>query len=129
MNRIDIPLIPLVWGDAIKTLAPAIDLGGEYTHTAVYESLCAGVMVLWACVDAYSVTAYADFPRGRTAYVKWAAGENVHAWLPAANAAWNRWARDMGCTQIRMSGRKGWARLISDADNDVMLRRMLNTTP
>jgi hypothetical protein len=126
MQCIEPALIPLVWPDAIRALAPAIELGGEYTHQAVHDALRDGSMVLWACADAYSVTSWAQFPRGRTAYVKWVAGENTPAWLADANRAWNQWALDMGCTQIRMSGRKGWARLIPDADNDVMLRRMLN---
>lgn len=125
MERVAPELVPILWPDVIRKLGPAIDLGGEYTHQAVYDALIAGDMVLWATPGAYSVTSWADYPKGRTAYVKWVGGEGAKDWLADANAAWNKWARDMGCTQIRMFGRKGWARLIPDADNDVMLRRRL----
>ncbi len=125
MQPVAAPLIPSVWADALKCLEKAIDMGGEYRPEDVYAALMEGRMVLWACQHAFSITSWQDFPLGRTAYVKWVGGANAKEWLPAAHEAWNRWAIDMGCTQLRMTGRRGWERLITDVEAAVMMRRRL----
>lgn len=118
------PLVPAMWPHALPLLAPTIAMGGENTPAAIYAALLEGRMVLWRNDWAYAVTRWEDWPLGRTAYVI-VGGREPKAWIRDAVAVWKQWARDLGCTQIRMTGRPGWQRLVPEAEPAVGLRILL----
>lgn len=58
------------------------------------------------------MTSWCDFPAGRIGYVLFAGGKEAARWVPEAADTLTAWAREMGCKELRVIGRKGWAKLL-----------------
>ena len=58
-----------------------------------------------------AITSVIDTPRGKAVEVYGAAGtESVHGQIDQIMAEIERWAAALGCTRVRILGRKGWLR-------------------
>lgn len=58
-----------------------------------------------------AITRIAETPRGRVCEIYGAAGtETVRGQLDEIMNEIERWAADVGCTRVRICGRKGWLR-------------------
>jgi len=118
MMPIAAPLIPAHWPRIWGLIEPAVLAGGEHTERSVLTGLLHGGFVLWSdCADiaqarACVMTAWCDYPAGRIGFVQFAGGIDADAWLPDAIADFCAWAKSMGCKELRVIGRKGWARKI-----------------
>lgn len=112
-------------------LRPAVERGGEHTEGSVLAALQHGGMVLWVdservdSAKAAIVTAWCDYPAGRVGFVLFAGGEDAHAWVPEAADAVLAWAKSMGCKELRLIGRKGWAKLLGVKPTDYTFSRSL----
>lgn len=56
-----------------------------------------------------SFGANAQQPTSKVCCVVFCAGEGLAEWLGAADGRISDWAESMGCTKLRIVGRKGWA--------------------
>lgn len=103
--------IPVVW-PAVK---PHIQRAVErvtYTIDDVYDGLCNQRMQLWtsinADVEAALVTSIEE-DHTKFCLLLAAGGANVDEWSPWIVTV-EEWAREQGCTEMRIYGRIGWAR-------------------
>lgn len=118
MTPVASPLIPLHWPHLWALLQPAVERGGEHTEASVLGALQHGGMVLWVDsqrvedAKAAIVTAWCDYPAGRVGFVLFAGGQDARAWAPVAADELSAWAKGMGCKELRLVGRKGWAKLL-----------------
>ena len=93
--------------DWLAWLTPAL---GDATEAELIEEIAAGRAQLWPGETAAMVTQCLDGPEGRFLHV-WLAGgslEGVMALKPGVEA----WGRAMGCAEVTINGRSGWARIL-----------------
>lgn len=118
MTPVAAPFIPAHWPHIWELIAPAVASGREHTEGSVLAGLLHGGFVLWSesadlkLSSAFVVTAWCDYPAGRIGFVQFAGGSGVDQWLPEAITDFSAWATTMGCKELRVVGRKGWARKI-----------------
>lgn len=118
MTPVAAPLIPANWHRIWGLIESAVVAGGEHTERSVLTGLLHGGFVLWsdhpdiAQAHACVVTSWCDYPAGRIGFAQFAGGSNAEAWLTEAISDFSAWAKSMGCKELRVIGRKGWARKI-----------------
>jgi hypothetical protein len=111
-----------------RRLRRALNVGGN-THTPDDIALAVGEgrMQSWVNGDSLVVTEVMQFPRKNALNVVLAVGnlEEVLATIPDFEA----FAREHGCSLMRMEGRKGWARVLPAygwaQDNKVIFERSI----
>ena len=105
--------LPLVWG----WLQKAIERSGDWTFAELFNGIFDGQFVMWVAADdggnlrAVGVTQLTEPPR--TCNVL-AVGGNAEGKWPELMAQIESYARSEGCVRLRLSGRKGWARVLHD---------------
>jgi hypothetical protein len=86
----------------------------------VEEAVFAGRALLWivwrepeilACV----ITQIRPTKRSKVCYLSACGGRQRKLWTHLMAASIEKYARDMGCTKMRATGRKGWTRILPDA--------------
>ena len=120
VDLIDPRQIHIIWPDAARMLAPAIEqTGGRLSLSSVLSWLTAGHYQLWLVHDdagpkAVIVTEIRNYPTGmRTLNMILLGGDGLDSWLHL----WpniERWAAEHGCIKAEMTGRSGWARVLKD---------------
>lgn len=131
MTPVASPLIAPNWPRLWALLRHAVERGGEHTEASVLAALQHGGMVLWvdservADAKAAIVTAWCDYPAGRVGFVLFAGGENAQVWAPVAAEVFSAWAKGMGCKELRLVGRKGWAKLLGMTPTEYTYSRSL----
>lgn len=109
-----------LWPVASKHLEKAIDLSGGVTSLdAEYQELAALRKQLWVIViedgaekriAAAGITSLKKHSGGlQAAYIELLGGENMKAWFELKEQ-FEKWAKDEGCTEVRLHARKGWAK-------------------
>lgn len=93
-------------------LRPAIERGGMHSVESVIEEIKAGRMQLWHGPDGAAVTQVVDFPQKRVLHVLFAGGSMEQIIDFQDSAA--EWGKAQGCTEMTLSGRKGWVRALKD---------------
>ena len=73
----------------------------------------------WMAIDGEKVmgvwvTRVEQSERGRFCLVWLAAGEKVHEWLHLVTEKVEPWAKENGCSEMQIVGRKGWVRRLPD---------------
>jgi hypothetical protein len=92
---------------------------GDWTADEVVRALCDERMLLWFVLDdgrimGIAVTEVVAAPAtGRVCSIVLCAGAQVKRWIHLKRAI-EAYARAQGCTRMRLSGRRGWARLFPD---------------
>lgn len=114
--------IPLHWEQIAELLAPVMERPEvDNTLDDVQQFLRTGSMQAWH-VDwkTILITAIQPFgadpqqPTKRVCQIVFCAGEGMEEWLEPAAAQLKTWARSMGCGVLRISGRRGWTRVLPD---------------
>ena len=102
-----------VWHAVSGPLAAALDRSGDYSIEDAKALVDDGVWLLWIValpgrLVAAAVTERHEYPRKRVVWVHAAGGEGegVAALWPLVR----QYAAAAGCTALRFSGRRGWAR-------------------
>ena len=121
------------WAEALKTLERAYAPGlADETYGILINDILHSRAVLWVAhlgVDIYGVAAtkVVVYPNGRKVCVVTAcAGYSFAKWRHAL-AEIEKYAKDMGCAAVRISGRKGWKILKAEGYREpwVMLEKEL----
>lgn len=119
-------VVPLetLWPAASKHLEKAIELSGGVTSLdAEYQELASLRKQLWVIVTgegadkhiaAAGITSLKKHSGGlQAAYIELLGGENMKAWFELKEQ-FEKWAKDEGCTKIRLHARRGWAKHLPD---------------
>ena len=111
--------IDSVWEAVWAVLHRAfIHSGGEFTEETVYNGIKAKSMQLWVDVEgdkivSAGVTQISLWPETK---VCWILGftSDVSDHMSEYHELIERWAKSLGCSEIRMKGRKGWMKRLED---------------
>lgn len=97
----------------------------------IRKDLRATIKQLWGIqhdgvIAAVAVTQIVEMPRGSVCEIYCAAGTASRKEMREVVSEITRWAKAMECVQVRVLGRKGWKRVLSDfADCGVILEKDL----
>lgn len=99
--------------DFLPKLEKALELAGD-THTVadVAYEVERGEAQLWVEGDGMLVTQL-DYKPHEVILIFWLAAGDMEDVLGLEELA-SAWGREIGCTRARMTGRKGWARVLAD---------------
>lgn len=86
--------------------------GGTHSFQDVMAKVLAGDFQLWVGPDGAAVTQVVDFPQKRVLHVLYAGGEMQQIIDFQESAA--TWGRALGCSEMTLSGRMGWQRVLKD---------------
>ena len=104
--------IPFVWPLYRDQVQKALDEGSDYTLDEIFQGLSNREMQLWAYgIDAALVTSVKNQHNRRYCLLLALGGENMREWLGCLDHIEN-WAREQGCTEMRIYGRRGWSKLL-----------------
>lgn len=108
--------VPLV----IREIAPLLirldnRMLGRYTVKDLVGYLIDGTLDLWVVIRgdgiiAFVATRIVEFPRARCLSLQFASGSDMEAISDVLMSTFHSYARDMGCAEIEVLGRPGWAR-------------------
>ncbi len=119
--------IPSIWPHVVDHIKRAIDRGSDYTLEQIFDGLITRDFQLWTSqsetIEAALVTAIQDDATGRFCLLLAAGGENMDAWLDFIGVI-EEWARDHNCHEMRIYGRRGWAKVL---DYDICFTKMRKT--
>lgn len=104
-----------IWPKASEWLAAAIDRDGLVSQETVYNGLKNGYNQLWVCETAAAVTCLEDYARGRVCFI-WLAGGSDLSKIMSHLGDIEAWAREQNCSKVRVTGRKGWKRMLHEYD-------------
>lgn len=106
-----------IWPAVEPLLRPAMERSGEMPISDLLAALYQGRFVLWlawgAGLEAAAVTEIADTINGRVCCIVACGGRDRDRWI-GLRARLEHYARSEGCRQMRIYGRKGWARVLPD---------------
>lgn len=113
-----------LWPVVGPLLERAVELsGGTTTLAETFQALLDLKKQLWVIVtedggnkniSAAGITSLQSFPSGlQVANIEMLGGENMKAWF-GLKEKFEDWAKDEGCTEVRLFARKAWARHLSD---------------
>lgn len=75
-------------------------------------------------IEAALVTKIQTDSKGRFCLLLSCAGENLKGWSEFVEHV-ERWARDRGCTETRLYGRRGWAKVLGmDVVHTKMVKKL-----
>lgn len=112
------PHILRVWEDfAYHLLVPAMRrFWWDYTPDQVLSELLAGRMQLWVVPEkAALVTKIDQMPSKKLCTVILGGGRDAKAWCRMSADIITAWAKEQGCTEIRIIARRGWSHYLSEA--------------
>lgn len=109
--------------DRIAALLEPVLARSEVDNTMedVHQFLLKGNMQAWhvdwrmivvTAVQPFGVDA--NKPTRMVCQVVYCAGEGMEEWLPDAMAQMKVWAKGMRCDRVRISGRRGWVKVLPD---------------
>ena len=102
------PLWVVYFQKVEKILQPALEYDNTYNMQDVADCIDSGTMQIWTSDNSAVVTQVQIFPRMRVLHIFLAAGDLVD--LETLTPRIQRFAEDMGCKKITLTGRKGWSR-------------------
>ena len=96
---------------------PWIEAALEYSHGThefidVVDAILSGKMQLWSNEHGCAVTEVIDYPRKRMLHV-FLAGGSKEAISDLSEPAL-KWAKDIGCSDLTLTGRKGWTKALKN---------------
>lgn len=111
--------LPLVW----EQVAPLLEKvfahsNGEHTLETIYPLLANRDAQLWIGCDKEIVhaglTQVITFKTGKQIVeIFFLGGERMDEWLPHIDII-EKWAKQIGCSEVRISGRKGWEKVMKE---------------
>ena len=119
--------IPHVWDEVAPLIKKALDRGSNYTLQDIRLGLCISDMQLWTWVsekiDAAMVTSIQSRDDETWCLLLTMGGKNMDEWkdcLPIVE----KWAKDNGCTELRIYGRSGWKKLGFEIEYTKLVRKL-----
>jgi len=112
--------VKAIWGDVVRVMKRSVDTShGKYDLDSLYDGIMADAYVLWVVLDGDEIIAattsrivrYSDTQCGMA--LDWVGGTRMAEWLPMAQRAMTKYARDNGCTHLEGFGRKAWGRWLA----------------
>ena len=104
--------VPFIWSNVKDWLEQALKEQDEYTLDDIYHGLLNREMQLWANDDAALVTSIQENSRTKFCTLLACGGGQMQDWLGYLPAL-EDWARAQGCTEMRLYGRRGWAKVLN----------------
>ena len=126
--------IPKFWSECEPIIERSLKHAhGESSILGIRQNLIAGQTQLWVVIDDETIIACAvmqiiQYELKRTYRGLYLAGEDMDKWLGPLDKALERYARQWGCKEIELFGRKGWLRKLKNmnyAEGYSMVRREL----
>ena len=104
----DLPLWSVLFQKVEKILEPALEYDNTHNMQDVADCINSCTMQLWSGTHSAVVTQIQDFPRMKVLHIFLAGGnlEDLETLTPHIQ----KFAEDMGCRKITLTGRKGWSR-------------------
>ena len=116
--------IPSFWPHAADLIQRGIDTYGEFSLEEVYQALINGQYQLWVAGDKGVEAILITHINSNVCYVEICAGDGIKSlsYLKVVE----KWAGELGCTSIEISGRRGWAKVLKDYKiKKIILRKSL----
>ena len=104
----ELPLWAMLFQKVEKILEPALEYDNTYNIEDVANCISDGSMQLWPNNNSAVVTQVQNFPRMKVLHI-FLAGGNLEE-LETLTPHIQKFAEDMGCRKITLTGRKGWSR-------------------
>lgn len=116
--------IPEIWFHVEHHIRAALEVCPFWSAEDIREMLEIGAAQLFELDNFRSIviTRVEQYPQALVMEILLAAGEIQHVMLLPQFEAWGR---SLGCTHFQFMGRKGWAKLHPEYDQQVLLRRSL----
>jgi hypothetical protein len=103
--------IPEIWDLYKPQIQKAIDRGSNYTLTQVFYGLCKKEMQLWSYGETALVTTI-QVKDGKThCLLLILGGKGMSKWIQYLPIV-EDWARDEGAEEVRIYGRRAWAKVL-----------------
>ena len=113
--------IAAIWPDVMEYVLRGIGDRNAHTLPRVYKGLESGEYQLWTAqmngIQAVMITSIqtdnecnAEGERVKFCLILSAGGVNMDSWLDTFVSYMEDWAKEQGCTELRIYGRRGWAR-------------------
>lgn len=122
---------PFYFSEAWVHLEPAAERNQHFTQEGLRGVLLSGEAQLWCAfrgeeMVAACVTETARVPKGMRCEVLLCGGTDMGSWLHECLPVIEAWAKECGCTKMRIEGRRGWAKALPDyAARNVVLTKEL----
>ena len=104
----ELPLWAVYFQKVEKILEPALEYDNTHNMQDVADCIDSSTMQLWTSDNSAVVTQVQIFPRMRVLHIFLAAGDLAD--LEIITPRIQKFAEDMGCQKITLTGRKGWSR-------------------
>jgi hypothetical protein len=111
----ELPLWALLFQKVEKILEPALEYDNTYNIEDVADCISNGTMQLWPTDTSAIVTQVQNFPRMKVLHI-FLAGGNLEELEMLAHHI-QKFAEDMGCHKITLTGRRGWSRTFATKFN------------
>lgn len=103
-----LPLWAVLFQKVEQILEPALEYDNTYNIEDVADCISNGTMQLWPTSNSAVVTQVQNFPRMKVLHI-FLAGGNLEE-LETLTPHIQKFAEDMGCRKITLTGRRGWSR-------------------
>jgi hypothetical protein len=105
-----------VWPRVAPLLCRATAKTGLSAFAEIERAILSGTALLWiawngSAIEAAASTSLQQTDAGKVCVITACAGAGMTRWLPLIRSI-EAYARDEGCTCVRIFGRKGWARVL-----------------
>lgn len=104
----ELPLWVVLFQKVEQILEPALEYDNTYNIEDVADCISNGSMQLWPTSNSAVVTQVQNFPRMKVLHI-FLAGGNLEE-LETLTPHIQKFAEDMGCRKITLTGRRGWSR-------------------
>jgi len=104
----ELPLWAVLFQKVEQILEPALEYDNAYNIEDVADCISNGTMQLWPTSNSAVVTQVQNFPRMKVLHI-FLAGGNLEE-LETLTPHIQKFAEDMGCRKITLTGRRGWSR-------------------
>ena len=102
-------------------LQPALDHSGTHDMADIEKGVASYRFQLWVGDEGAAVTEVVEFPKKRTLHV-FLAGGKLKQIQDFQESAWT-WGQSIGCTEMTLAGRLGWARTLKDWEQTGVMMR------
>ena len=118
LREISPPGVLSVWPHARQYVMEAVRYEDpEYSELDIVNFLMSGVLTLFVMegekIAGAVVVSIHEYPMTKRCRIRWCGGEDMDDWI-ALIADVETWAAQQGCSSVRISGRKGWERVLPD---------------
>jgi hypothetical protein len=115
---VDPKFVARIWPSVCGLIRAAMRRGGLGSYAPVEESVLAGRALLWLVIDATAIEAAIVSELHQTEWRKVCVvvaggGKDMRRWIGLIGKI-EEFARAEGCSAMRIVGRKGWARMLSE---------------